>query len=523
MDFNLPQFNNASSMILKHYNLREQPFGVAPNPRFIFQGPGYREALASLIYAIESNAGFAALIGRAGLGKTTLIFHLLEYFRQSARIAVVFNTQCSRDELLRYILADLGETRLPNDVVLLYESFRNILTREVSQGRRVIIIIDEAQNLALDALEAIRLLNNFETPESKLLHIILVGQQQLATKLMHPAMEQLMQRITMICRLTNFQDIESIDRYICHRLRTAGYDRTAPLFSTDAIAAISEKSDGVPRRINRLCFNALLIGCALDRVQIDAGIIEEVSRDLDLAEPALAGSTSISKAELAAEVEVGSPSSTPVTLFENAAIKQPLAHSLPISVRSSVSVDDAAATKAGTVARIPQPPDPAAAVQSFPVPDRLSLGAEGEKAIPGKNVFRDLRNDFGPPRSTAAPAVDAIRAGTGAGKKPGTAAAPGPIKNCESPYPPLYSTSKIPLVTALLFATLIICVWYFAANSPTKTSRPSSPVLGQQTQPDALERQQPKAPSSNLQERRRSRAHSGMPRNGAARGHPKGA
>src|SRR5512146_424798 len=132
-------------MFLKYYNLREQPFGVTPNPRYLYQSSSHREALASLIYGIESDTGFAALIAEPGMGKTTLLFYLLERFRQAARTALIFQTQCNSRELLRYLLAELDEPIEEQDPVLLHERFKNLLVRESRAGRRVLVVIDEAQ------------------------------------------------------------------------------------------------------------------------------------------------------------------------------------------------------------------------------------------------------------------------------------------------------------------------------------------------------------------------------------------
>ena len=487
-------------MILKYYGLREQPFGVAPNPRFIYQGPEHREALASLIYAIESNAGFAALIGRAGLGKTTLIFHLLDYFRQTARTAVVFNTQCSKHELLRYILAEFGETQLPGDVVLLYEHFRDILVREASQGRRVIIIIDEAQNLELEALESVRLLNNFETPESKLLHIILVGQQQLAAKLMHPSMEQLLQRITIICRLAKFEDVESIERYINHRMRTAGYCRPTPLFSADAIHAILRESDGVPRRINRLCFNALLLGCALDRLQIDSGIIDEVARDLDLGELVPGGLPADLEETHDTASKVHLPGSKNGALFEMPAIKPQPAQSLPTAIGSSTATTYAGTVDAGTVVPISRPPRTAAFVETPPVLRQNSLRAENPLRVridepPPKPETpappMDAPKDVAVPQ-VARPALDAIKPvpDVPRSKIRIPSAAPKPVNKRKSPYKPLGSISKIPVVMAISFATVAAGAWFIAPGPLFRIQLRSSQIAALQPPAQEQENQQ---------------------------------
>ncbi|MFB3916887.1 MAG: AAA family ATPase [Terriglobales bacterium] len=267
-------------MFLKFYGLREQPFGVTPNPRFLYQSPTHREALASLVYAIENDLGFTALVAEPGMGKTTLLFHVLELFRDSAQTAFVFHTQCTSNELLRYLLADLGVTTADTDPVVLHEEFKQVLLRESRQGRRVLIVIDEAQNLKPSVLETIRLLSDFETPEFKLLHIILSGQPALAGLLARPELCQLTQRVTILNRLTPFT-MEETRQYIEHRLYIAGCV-TPALFTREAYESIARITGGVPREINRLCFNALSLGCALQKRTIDAAIVAEVDSDLDL-------------------------------------------------------------------------------------------------------------------------------------------------------------------------------------------------------------------------------------------------
>jgi general secretion pathway protein A len=267
-------------MFLEYYGLREQPFGVTPNPRYLYHSPIHREALASLIYGIEADLGFAALIAEPGMGKTTLLFYLLEKFRTTARTALIFQTLCSPLELLRYLANELDIKTNETDPVILNERIKDVLVQEAQARRRVIVIIDEAQNLDESVLETIRLLSDFETQNSKLLHIILAGQLQLAEKLAKPGMAQLLQRVSMLNRLNPLTP-EETKNYIEYRLGVAGY-RGVALFNDDAVQLIATMSGGVPRKINRICFNALSLGCALDKRGIDSEVIREVSNDLDI-------------------------------------------------------------------------------------------------------------------------------------------------------------------------------------------------------------------------------------------------
>src|ERR1700682_3354427 len=178
-------------MFLKFFGLREQPFGVTPDPRFLYLSPGHREALASLYYGIESGCGFMALIAKPGMGKTTLVFQLLEKFRTQAPTAFPFQTQCSSREFMRFLLAELGYQDDSQDFVRMHEEFNRRLLQEARAGNRFIVVIDEAQNLSPEVLETVRLLSDFETPRAKLLQIILSGQPELATKLASAGLAQL--------------------------------------------------------------------------------------------------------------------------------------------------------------------------------------------------------------------------------------------------------------------------------------------------------------------------------------------
>lgn len=267
-------------MFLDHFKMKEQPFGVTPDPHFLFLGESHREALASLYYGIESELGFVALIAPPGLGKTTLTFQLLEKLSSNSRSVFLFQTQCNSRELFQYLLNGLGVETEGMELVSMHIKLNQILCREMLAGRRFILVIDEAQNLDSEVLETIRLLSNFETSRGKMLQILLVGQPQLAQKLAAPDLEQLQQRISVFARLQPLGFDETL-RYISHRLRAAGYDGK-PLFTSDALRTIAEKSQGIPRKINRLCLSALTLCCAMGRDQVDIRMMEEVIADCDV-------------------------------------------------------------------------------------------------------------------------------------------------------------------------------------------------------------------------------------------------
>ncbi|HSY93690.1 MAG TPA: AAA family ATPase [Candidatus Binatus sp.] len=267
-------------MYLDFFGLREQPFGVTPDPRYLYLGPGHREALASLYYGIEANRGFLSLIARPGMGKTTLLFHLLAKFERTARTAFLFQTQCSSREFMRFLLGEIGIETESQDFVKMHEQFNRCLVQEARAGKRFIVVIDEAQNLDASVLETVRLLSDFETPQAKLLQIILVGQPGLADKLATPELEQLRQRITSVSSLSPLTR-EETGRFMDHRLQVAGH-RGARLFSPEAEELIAQVSEGIPRQINNYCFHTLSLACAMRKKIVDVSMVREVMHDLDI-------------------------------------------------------------------------------------------------------------------------------------------------------------------------------------------------------------------------------------------------
>ena len=187
-------------MFLDFYKLREQPFGMTPDPRYLYFSPGHREALASLFYGIETGRGFLSLVAEPGMGKTTLLFQLLQRWKGYAHTAFLFQTQCNSRELLRYLLDDLGLKGDGEDIVRMHSELNDFLFREAKAGRRVVVFIDEAQNLSDAVLETVRLLSDFEAPDKKLLQIILAGQPELSERLLRPGLAQLRQRIAIQAR-----------------------------------------------------------------------------------------------------------------------------------------------------------------------------------------------------------------------------------------------------------------------------------------------------------------------------------
>jgi general secretion pathway protein A len=269
-------------MVLDFYKLEELPFSNAPDPGYLYASSTHREALASLLYGIKSGCGFVAMIAKPGMGKTTLLFQALDQLRDKATTVFLFQTMCTPHEFLRAILVDLGVQQTEGTLFELQVKFNDFLVEHAHSGKPVILVIDEAQNLDDSVLEVVRMLSNFQISTGQFLQIILSGQPQLAEKLATPGLVQLRQRIPIVARLKPFSEEETA-LYIDHRLRTAGYPQSGSLFTRSAVELIARYSEGIPRNINNLCFNALSVGYALKRKVIDGDIIREVIGDLDLA------------------------------------------------------------------------------------------------------------------------------------------------------------------------------------------------------------------------------------------------
>jgi general secretion pathway protein A len=280
-------------MFLDFYRLQQQPFGVTPDPAYLYPSRTHCEALDLLTDGILGGRGFLALIAEPGMGKTTLLYQVLEGLRDTARAAYLFQTQCDSREFLQYLLSELGVDTRGMGLVDMHNKLNEMLFAEMLAGKRFVLVVDEAQNLADSVLETVRLLSDFETSHTKLLQIVLAGQPQLAEKLAQPRLAQLRQRITVLSRLEALSPEETA-RYINHRLRVAGYCGE-PLFTPEAAAAIAESSGGIPRTINNICFNALCLGHADGRKVIGRETVRTVVAKLSIRtfpEPLLAAARS---------------------------------------------------------------------------------------------------------------------------------------------------------------------------------------------------------------------------------------
>jgi general secretion pathway protein A len=260
-------------MYLSFYGLREAPFAPTPDPKFLFQSARHREALAQLIYGVRERKGFIVLTGEIGTGKTTLLRTLLERMNADTPVAYVHNSALNIEGLLEYVLQDWGVKSTANSHAQRLFELNEFLIDQHRKGGTPVLVIDEAQNLSVETLEAVRMLSNFETTNQKLMQILLVGQPELRAKLDLPELRQLKQRIGLRCHIAPLS-AEEARLYIRHRLRIAGA-ADAGIFTDGAIQKIADYSGGTPRVINIVCDHCLLSGYADSKRRIDGSIVQE--------------------------------------------------------------------------------------------------------------------------------------------------------------------------------------------------------------------------------------------------------
>jgi general secretion pathway protein A len=268
-------------MYCEYFGFSERPFDVTPDPRFLFLSPEHREMLASLIYGIKERRGFITIIGEVGTGKTTILNSMLDKLDKTIKVAFVFNTSVSFEQMLHLALIDLGVAKPENPLskVEALQILNDYAIKQLSEGNNVVLVVDEAQNLDSHAMEDFRLLSNLETRKHKLIQIILSGQPELDVKLRQKELRQLAQRINLRRYIVPLDQME-MEEYIQHRLAIAGY-KGKPIFSKNAIQAVWEFSGGIPRKVNVVCDNAFLIAYGLESKKITSNIIEEAVNDLN--------------------------------------------------------------------------------------------------------------------------------------------------------------------------------------------------------------------------------------------------
>jgi general secretion pathway protein A len=266
-------------MYADYFGLKEPPFTITPDPRYLYLTERHRDALAHLVYGVGEGGGFVQLTGEVGTGKTTLCRCLLEQLPPHVDVALILNPRLTSSELLAAVCDELGIARPANaeSVKDLVDALYRYLLDAHARGRRTVVVVDEAQNLAADVLEQIRLLTNLETTTDKLLQIILIGQPELTRMLERDDLRQLAQRITARYHLEPFAPDET-RAYVRHRLRVAG--RTRGLFTERAIRRIHRESGGVPRLVNVICDRALLGAYALERTHVDERTVAHAAAEI---------------------------------------------------------------------------------------------------------------------------------------------------------------------------------------------------------------------------------------------------
>ncbi len=265
-------------MYCKYFGFSEDPFQLTPDPQFLFLDEVYREAMAHLEYGIETGKGFVLLSGEVGTGKTTLVHALLDRFREEVNTAFVFSTAMNFVELLKLIHDDFDTGVTGDSEAFLLIELNRYLLKQYREGKRCVLIFDEAQNLSVPLLEKIRMLSNLESRKSKLIQILLVGQPELAAKLQRNDLRQLRQRVAVRFHLPPMSR-ERADDYIAYRLARVGSAHRG-LFEPEALERLYAESEGIPRVINVLCSNALLLGMGAATTSITADMIDEVIADL---------------------------------------------------------------------------------------------------------------------------------------------------------------------------------------------------------------------------------------------------
>lgn len=260
------------------FDLKENPFGTTPDPRFLYKGKAHREALAYLAYGVFRKKGFLAVSGEVGIGKTTIIRAFVQTFHPCLEVAFILNTKVDFRELLYMLLVDFGIEVENDSKVAMLATLNEHLIQRYAENQNPLLIIDEAQNLTPEVLEELRMLSNLETDEQKLIQIVLVGQPELTRVLQRDDMRQLRQRIPGVFHM-QFLSRDEVFSYIRYRLGVAGMRNGQLMFSDNAVDVIHQFSSGIPRLINMLCDRVLLRGYlqkthVVEKDMVEASILE---------------------------------------------------------------------------------------------------------------------------------------------------------------------------------------------------------------------------------------------------------
>jgi general secretion pathway protein A len=267
-------------MYIEFYGLKEVPFALTPDPRYLYFTPSHTEVMANLHYGIESGRGLIVVTGEVGTGKTTLLRWMMQRLDRTVMVAYIFNPRLSVAEFYQYLatLFNIGEWENKSDLLI---ELGKVLESRHNRGLRTVLVVDEGHGLSTEVLEEIRLLCNFESDTAKHLQIVLTGQPELREVLNQPNLRQLKQRVALRCEITALPNVEETAQYIASRLKVAGAAKT-DIFSPGAVDYIFRCSAGIPRNINNLCDNALLNGFASSATVISRAIIEEVAATFDM-------------------------------------------------------------------------------------------------------------------------------------------------------------------------------------------------------------------------------------------------
>src|SRR5215469_13004251 len=266
------------------FGLSSTPFNLSPDPSFLYRSPHHEEALASLIYGVQSRKGFIVLTGEVGTGKTTMLECLRDHLTaHNTPFAFLFNSRLTVDQFFEMVAYDFNLDCQRNSKTEVLFALNNMLLQRANMNQTTVLIVDEAQNLEWEVLEEIRLLGNLENRRGKMLQIILSGQPELDSKLEQGEYRQLKQRIALRCHLRPFSASETAE-YIASRLRRAGMPEQT-VFPADALFEIHRRTQGIPRLINSVCDNLMLTCFAMESKVANVDMLDEVSRDLHLEWP----------------------------------------------------------------------------------------------------------------------------------------------------------------------------------------------------------------------------------------------
>ena len=269
--------NETLNIYTQHFGLSERPFSLVPDPGFMFWSPRHERAYAMLEYGIVTHAPITLITGEVGAGKTTLLHHLLNTMDGDLQIGLISNAHGDRGELLRWVLMALDQTARPEaSYVDLFAQFQEYLIAQYAEGRRVILIFDEAQNLTLETLEELRMFTNINSNKDELLQLILVGQPELRANVHRPELSQFAQRVASSYHIDALTQ-EMVTGYIRHRLKVAG--AKGPIFDDAACDLVYQASTGVPRLVNQLCDLAMVYAFTLDRHDVTRDVVQQVIDD----------------------------------------------------------------------------------------------------------------------------------------------------------------------------------------------------------------------------------------------------